>query len=303
MKQTTAIRGIIPALLTPMHDDESVNTTELGNQVERMIAGGAHGLFFLGTNGEAYILGEAEKLTVLEAGIAQAKGRLPVYAGTGCISTADTVRLSKRAEAMGADVLSIITPSFALASQEELYEHYAAVARQVSTPIVLYNIPARTGNKLLPETVARLAKDIDVIAGVKDSSGDLENLKAYLRQTRELDKAFAVLSGNDALILPCLKEGGAGGITGCANVYPATMSSIYNLFMAGKHDEAETTQRLIESLRAVFALGNPNTIVKTATELLGHPVGKCRAPFRRLSPECLTALQKVLDDNAAKGIM
>ena len=171
------IKGIIPPIVTPMSADESVNIPELRNQIERQIAGGVHGIFPFGTNGEGYILSMKEKEEVLEATIDQVKGRIPVYAGTGCISTRDTIYMSKRAEEMGADVLSIITPSFALASQKELYDHYCEVAKHVSIPIVLYNIPARTGNKLLPETVGKLARDVDVIMGAKDSSGDIENNK------------------------------------------------------------------------------------------------------------------------------
>jgi 4-hydroxy-tetrahydrodipicolinate synthase len=157
--------GIVPPIITPMNADESINIPELRNQIERQIAGGVHGIFCFGTNGEGYILSMKEKEEILEATIDQVAGRVPVYAGTGCISTADTVYMSRRAEEMGADVLSIITPSFALASQEELYRHYVEVAKHVNIPIVLYNIPPRTGNKLLPETVARLARDVDVICG------------------------------------------------------------------------------------------------------------------------------------------
>ena len=168
----TELKGIITPILTPMNADESVNLDELCRQIDRLIDGGVHGIFPFGTNGEGYILNENEKTEVLEAAIARVKGRVPVYAGSGCISTADTIRMSKKAEELGADVLSIITPSFAVASQKELYDHYVEVAKHVDTPIVLYNIPARTGNKLLPETVAKLAKDVDVIVGAKDSSGD-----------------------------------------------------------------------------------------------------------------------------------
>lgn len=218
MKQTE-LKGIITPILTPMNADESINTDELRTQIDRLIDGGVHGIFPFGTNGEGYILNEKEKCEVLEAAIDQVKGRVPVYAGSGCISTQDTIRMSKEAEKLGADVLSIITPSFAVASQKELYDHYVEVAKHVDTPIVLYNIPARTGNKLLPETVKKLAKDVDLIIGAKDSSGDWDNLKAYITETRELDKKFYVLSGNDSLILPALKEGGVGGIAGCSNVY------------------------------------------------------------------------------------
>ncbi len=301
MKQAE-VKGIIPAILTPMKDDESINIEMLRQQIERLIEGGVHGLFPFGTNGEGYILSENEKIEILEATIDQVKGRVPVYAGTGCISTADTIRMSKKASELGADILSIITPSFALASQKELYDHYVAVAKHVDIPIVLYNIPARTGNKLLPETVAKLAKDVDVIMGVKDSSGDWDNLLAYITMTRDLDKDFRVLSGNDSLILPCLKEGGAGGITGCANVYPRVMSSIYDLFQAGRLTEAQAAQDSIATLRAVFQYGNPNTIVKTAVALLGYNVGKCRAPFNQVPEEGIEALRKVLADNEAKGM-
>ena len=279
MKQTE-LKGIITPILTPMNADESINTDELRTQIDRLIDGGVHGIFPFGTNGEGYILNEKEKCEVLEAAIDQVKGRVPVYAGSGCISTQDTIRMSKEAEKLGADVLSIITPSFAVASQKELYDHYVEVAKHVDTPIVLYNIPARA----------------------KDSSGDWDNLKAYITETRELDKKFYVLSGNDSLILPALKEGGVGGIAGCSNVYPHVLSSIYNLFKEGKLEEAEAAQDSIASFRAVFKYGNPNTVVKKAVAMLGYPVGDCRRPFNYLCDEGVEALAKVLKENADKGM-
>ncbi|WP_295765468.1 4-hydroxy-tetrahydrodipicolinate synthase [uncultured Oscillibacter sp.] len=302
MKQVE-IKGIIPPVVTPMDPrDESVAIPELRNQIERQIAGGVHGIFPFGTNGEAYILSLKEKEEILEATIDQVKGRIPIYAGTGCISTRDTIYMSKRAEEMGADVLSIITPSFALASQKELYDHYCEVAKHVSIPIVLYNIPARTGNKLLPETVAKLAKDVDVILGAKDSSGDLENLRAYIRETRDVGKDFAVLAGNDGNILTCLKEGGAGGVAGRANLWPKTIASIYDHFVAGELEEAQAAQDAIASLQRVFKYGNPNTIIKKGVALLGYPVGDCRRPFNYLCDEGIEELKAVLKENEEKGI-
>ena len=227
------MKGIITPILTPMNPDETVNLEVLRQQIERLIQGGVHGIFPIGTNGEAYALSFDEKLAIIETCVDQVKGRVPVYAGTGCITTRETIELSKRAADLGADILSIITPSFAVASQKEMYDHYVEVAKHVDVPIVLYNIPARTGNKLLPETVAKLAKDVDVIMGAKDSSGDWDNLQAYIRLTQDLDKGFKVLSGNDSLILKSLQAGGAGGIAGCSNVYPHVLSSIYNLFVEG----------------------------------------------------------------------
>ncbi|MGT2751154.1 4-hydroxy-tetrahydrodipicolinate synthase [Streptococcus orisasini] len=299
---TIELKGIITPILTPMRDDESVNLDELRNQIERLIEGGVHGIFPFGTNGEGYILSYDEKIDVLKTTIEQVKGRVPVYAGTGCISTKETIQLSKAAQELGADVLSIITPSFALASQKELYDHYAAVAKEVDLPIVLYNIPARTGNKLLPETVEKLARDVDNIIGAKDSSGDWDNLKEYIHRTKNLDKKFFVLSGNDALILPALKEGGTGGIAGCSNVYPHVLSSIYDLFQEGKLEEAQQAQDSIADFRAVFQYGNPNTVVKTAVKLLGYPVGDCRRPFNYLPKEGIDALNAVLAANKEKGM-
>ena len=274
------LHGIVPPIITPMNADESINIPELRRQIERQIAGGVHGIFCFGTNGEGYILSMKEKEEILEATIDQVAGRVPVYAGTGCI----------------------ITPSFALASQEELYRHYVEVAKHVNIPIVLYNIPPRTGNKLLPETVARLARDVDVICGAKDSSGDIENLKAFIRVGQELGRPFSVFAGNDGAILTGLRAGGAGGIAGRANLYPKTVAAIYDSFVAGDIARAEECQQRISTLQRVFKFGNPNTIIKKAVNLLGYPVGECRRPFNYLCDEGVAELKAVLKENEELGL-
>lgn len=282
-----------------MNADESINEEELRKQVNRLIDAGVHGLFPFGTNGEGYILSAEEKEQVLKIVVDETKGRVPVYAGTGCVSTAETIKQSLMAKRVGADVLSIITPSFAAASQEELYNHYKEVAEAVDLPIILYNIPARTGNSLAPATVARLSK-IPNIVGVKDSSGNFDNMLQYIEKTKDSD--FIVLSGNDSLILWCLLAGGRGGIAGCANVYPDTMVNIYEQFVKGNIEKAREYQDSIRSFRDCFKFGNPNTIVKTAVSLLGFPVGKCRKPFSSLSEEGINAIKKVLEENKLKGM-
>ena len=294
------IKGIITPILTPMNEDESVNYNELKNQINRLIKAGVHGLFFYGTNGEGYILNAEEKKKILEVAVAEVNHRVPVYAGTGCISTKETVEMSKMAESIGVDVLSIITPSFAAASQYELTEHFTTVAKAVKTPVVLYNIPARTGNSLAPATVKKLA-EIDNIVGAKDSSGNFDNMLQYIEATRSR-KDFAILSGNDSLILWCLLAGGKGGIAGCSNVYPENMVGIYENFIKGDMEQARFCQDRIRALRNVFKFGNPNTIVKKAVKLLGHNVGECRAPFNYLSPEGMDALKKVIDDYKKDGM-
>lgn len=293
------IKGIIAPILTPMDEQENVNTTELRRQVDRLIDAGIHGIFAFGTNGEGYILSEAEKELVLQTVIEQTAGRVPVYAGSGCVSTRDTIRMSRRAKDMGADVLSIITPWFAAASWEELVEHYTAVAKAVDMPIVLYNIPARTGNALQPATVERLSA-VENIVGAKDSSGNFDNMLQYIERTK--DRSFAVLSGNDSLILWNLLAGGTGGIAGCANVFPKNMVEIYEAFQRGDLERARICQDNIRAFRNCFKYGNPNTIVKTAAAMQGWPVGGCRKPFDHVSDEGKRAIWEVLRQYRELGI-
>ncbi len=295
----TEIKGIIPPILTPMDEEENVNEKELRNQVNRLIGAGVHGIFAFGTNGEGYALSESEKESILEVVIEETAGRVPVYAGSGCITTKDTIRMSQKAKSLGADVLSVITPWFAAASQNDLLEHYKEVAKAVDMPIVLYNIPARCGNALLPATVAKLA-EIDNIVGAKDSSGSFDNMLQYIELTREKD--FAILSGNDSLIYWNLLAGGAGGIAGCANVFPKNMAGIYDAFISGDLKQAKALQDNIRPFRNCFRFGNPNTIVKTAVTLLGYPVGSCRRPFDQISQEGQKALSQVLEEYRQKGI-
>lgn len=293
------VKGIIAAMVTSMHDDESLNMEEIKNQVNRQIAAGVDGVFCLGTNGEAYILSEDEKLRIIETVVKAADGRVPVYAGTGMPGTADTIRLSKKAKELGADVLSVISPYFAAISQDEIYNHYAELASVVDLPIVMYNMPARTGNNIAPDTVARLSK-VDGIVGVKDSSGNFDNMKQYIELTDP--ETFSVLSGNDALILWNLLAGGSGGITAVANIYPEVMVSIYQYFQQGDLEAAKKAQDSIRPIRNCFKFGNPNTVTKTAARIAGNPVGPCRRPFCSLSDAAIAKIRETVEADHARGM-
>ena len=295
------VHGIIAAMVTSMNPDETLNEAEIRHQVNRQIAAGVDAVFCLGTNGEFYIQSEEEKLEVIRIVVDEVAGRVPVYAGTGCPGTKDTIRMSLKAKELGADVLSIICPYFAAANQQEIYNHYAAVAQAVDLPIVVYNIPARTGNAVAPATIGKLAHTFKNIVGVKDSSGNFLNMQQYIEETRDLED-FSVLSGNDALIFDNLVNGGAGAIAGCSNIYPKTICSIVSLYREGKLQEALEVQRSLVSLRDTFKYGNPNTMIKYATKLMGYPVGDCRSPFNSISGDGKEALKKVLEENKAKGM-
>ncbi|NCB53203.1 MAG: dihydrodipicolinate synthase family protein, partial [Clostridia bacterium] len=236
---TKLVKGIIAAMVTSMNEDESLNESEIRNQVRRHITAGANGVFCLGTNGEAYILSEEEKCRIISIVVDEVDGRVPVYAGTGCPGTADTIRLSQKAKELGANVLSVISPYFAAISQQEIINHYTELASSVDMPIVMYNMPARTGNNIAPETVEKLSR-ISNIVGIKDSSGNFDNMLQYIERTDR--KTFSVLSGSDSLILWVLLAGGDGGITAVANIYPETMVSIYQNFIKGDVAAAKAAQ-------------------------------------------------------------
>ncbi len=268
-------KGIIPAMATPFRQDGSLNLEELGNQVERFIKSGVHAIFTLGTNGEFYALSFDEKVQVMETVIEKTAGRIPVWVGTGCVTTEETIRLSKRAEQAGATALSVITPYFGQVSQKAMVGHYKAVAKAVSLPILMYNIPARTGNSISRETVAELAQ-VENIIGIKDSSGNFDNTLQYLEAT---DRKFAVIAGNDSLILSTLMAGGVGAIAGTGNIVPERLVEMYNAWESGDIAKATALQDSIRPIRDCLKLGNPNSVIKRAANLIGYPVGPARAPF------------------------
>ncbi|MEA5085267.1 MAG: 4-hydroxy-tetrahydrodipicolinate synthase [Lachnospiraceae bacterium] len=287
------IKGIVAAMVTPMFADGSINEAELRNQVNRQIAAGVDGIFTLGTNGEFYIMSMEEKKRVMQIVVDEAKKRVPIYAGAGCVSTADTVELSQAAQEMGVDALSLVTPYFAALNQSELYEHFSSVSKSVDVPIVLYNIPARAGVSIDYTTVAKLANNCSNIKGVKDSSGNFDNILRYIEATDS--ENFSVLSGNDSLILWTLMAGGKGGITAVANVLPEVMVSIYQNYIKGDIAAAKTAQDSIRAIRDCFKYGNPNSIIKAATNIIGQPVGPCRKPFGLISDEAIKGITETID--------
>ena len=285
--------GVLPAMVTPMHEDGRINEEELRAQVRRHQQSGVHGIFCLGTNGEFYAMDEAEKIRVMEIVVDENAHRLPICAGVGCVTTAQTVRLAERAQQIGVDALSVITPYFGQVSQPALIAHYRAVARSVDLPVILYNIPARTGVSIAYQTVETLAA-ISNIVGIKDSSGNFDNTLRYLECT---GRTWNVLAGNDSLILSTLMAGGTGAIAATANLFPRRVSQIYEQFRAGNLQKATEIQDGLRAIRDCFQLGNPNTVIKHAANLLGHPVGPVRAPFGGDSALWTPAIQAVLDAN------
>ena len=284
--------GIIAAMSTPFFEDETLNEEELRHQVDRLIGAGVHGIFALGTNGENYAMDFAEKVRVMEIVIDQAKRRVPVYVGTGCVTTKETVALTRKAAELKADCASVVSPWFAANTQDGLYQHYKAVAEAAQIPVLIYNMPARTGVNVHYTTMQKLGQ-IENIVGIKDSSGNFDNMQRYLEIP---DRNFSVLSGNDSLILPCLLCGGQGGISGISNVLPERMVAIYTQWEKGDLKEAWRVQRSIRPLRDCMAAGNPNSVVKRAAYFVGQKLGPVHAPFNISDPNLDAAIKKALAD-------
>ena len=285
-------KGIIAAMSTPFYEDESINEQELRNQVDRFIKAGLHGIFTLGTNGENYAMTFEEKVRVMSIVIDQAKHRIPVYVGTGCVTTRETIALTRKARELGGDCASIVCPYYAENTQKGLYNHYKAVAEAVDLPVLIYNMPARTGVNMDYHTVADLSRVPNII-GIKDSSGNFDNMLRYLESTD--NKTFAVLSGNDSLILWCLLAGGRGGITGISNVLPERMLAIYTNWEKGDLKEARRVQDSIRPLRDCMKMANPNSVVKRAAYFVGQNLGPVRAPFNVQDEKLDAAIKNALE--------
>lgn len=285
------LKGIIPAMLTPLTKEQTVNVKGIQQLTNYLIKSGVHGLFTLGTNGEFHLFSAEEKMKIAQSIIDEVNGRVPVIVGTGGNSTEEVIELSKKMEEIGADALSVITPYFISPTQEELIVHFEKIAEATSLPVLLYNIPPRTGVNLAPETVARLAK-VPNIVGIKDSSGNFENIEQYIRVTKEDD--FSVFAGTDSLILKTLMAGGVGAVAATANMIPDIVVSIYNSWLEGNVEEAQKAQEKLQPLRDTFKYGTLPSPLKKAVELYGIPVGPPKLPVSELSGDALEKVKEMV---------
>jgi 4-hydroxy-tetrahydrodipicolinate synthase len=272
-------QGAFTALVTPFKNGQ-VDYRALEEYIEWQIAQGIDGLVSCGTTGESATLTHEEHNEVNRRVLLAAKGRVPVMAGTGSNSTAEAIALTRAAQNSGADAALMVTPYYNKPSQEGIFRHYKAVAEQVSMPILVYNVPARTGVNLLPETVARLT-EISNIVGIKEASGSLDQVK----KIREFCPGLDVFCGEDALTVEMMALGAKGVISVTANVVPADVKKMVSLALKGKIDEARKMQQKLMPLHgAMFLESNPQP-VKVALKMLGRGNGEFRLPLWGLSPE------------------
>ncbi len=269
-----SIRGVLTAIVTPFTASGELNLTALRQQVERQLAAG-NGIFCGGTNGEFFVLNEAEKIAVAETCVEAVAGRAPVVVHIGEVSTRETIRLGQQIARSGVDAVSVITPWFVPLKQDELVSHYMAIADALSVPVFLYNIPARTGNTIEPQTARRLAAHGNII-GIKDSAGSYDSLKGFLDAVRDID-GFNVLNGPDSLIHQGFVDGCSACISGLANVAPREINAIWSTFQAGDIAASRLAQENVTGLRTdLYKVAFSPAAVKKALQLMGHEVGDSR---------------------------
>ena len=290
-------KGAGVAIVTPMYDNGEVNYEKLGELLEEQIAKGTDAVIICGTTGESSTLTHEEHLDVIRYAIKKVAGRVPVVAGTGSNCTETAVYLSQEAEKAGADGLLLVTPYYNKATQKGLRIHYSKIAESVSLPIILYNVPSRTGCNLQPETVAWLVKNVENIVGVKEASGNISQVAKIMSLTGgEID----LYSGNDDQIVPILSLGGIGVISVLSNVAPTQTHEIVASYLDG--DVKRSCQLQIDAIELVDALFcevNPIP-VKTALNLMGKEAGPLRGPLCEMDEANVERLKAAME---AYGIL
>ncbi len=292
--------GIHIPIITPFKDDYSIDEDGLRRLVDYCIEEQkADGLVPCGTTGESPTLSHAEHQRVIEIVIQAAAGRVPVIAGTGSNSTREAIDMTRHAEQAGAAASLQVCPYYNKPEQHGLMAHFEAIAKSTSLPLILYNIPGRTGRLIEWKTLVELAK-IDNIVGVKDAAANISQSMALLAVTRTLSKKFYVLSGEDALTYPLLCLGGDGAIAAVAHVIGKELHEMMQAMARGDYKAAQDIHfRTLDIVNALFIETNP-VPVKTAMEMMGQPAGTLRLPLVPMRPEtrehlrkCLQALGKI----------
>ena len=281
-------KGSIVAIVTPF-DNQRIDEAKLKGLIEFQIANGTDGIVPCGTTGESATLTHEEHHRVIDFTIKVVDGRVPVIAGTGSNSTSESISLTKHAKAAGADGALLITPYYNRPTQKGLIAHFKAVAEAVDIPMIIYNVPSRTGVNMLPESLAEL-NNVPQIVGVKEASGSLQQITELITLCPQLN----VLSGDDFIVMPVMSVGGKGVISVVANVAPRLMADMVDAFEAGDFLNASQIQRDVFPLcQAMFLETNPIP-VKTSLALMGKVKGDLRLPLVGMSEGNLKKLKEIL---------
>lgn len=275
-------KGAGVAIVTPMKENLEVNYDKLDEMLEEQIAGGTDAIVICGTTGESATMTEEEHAATTRFAIERVNHRIPVIAGTGSNCTRTAIQLSKEAQEDGADGLLLVTPYYNKATQNGLIAHYTAIAESVKLPIVLYNVPSRTGCNIQPQTAVYLAKNVENIVAIKEASGDISQVATLMQMA---DGCIDLYSGNDDQIVPMMSLGAKGVISVLSNVAPKETHDIVALYNEGKVKESCDLQlKALPLIHALFSEVNPIP-VKKALNLMGKEVGPLRGPLSEMEEE------------------
>ena len=284
-------KGAGVAIVTPFTQDDKVNFEELGKMIDFQIAGGTDAIIICGTTGESSTLTHEEHDACIKFAVEHTAGRVPVIAGTGSNSTAEAIRLSTHAQNNGADSLLLVTPYYNKATQKGLIQHYTAIANSVDLPIILYNVPSRTGVNILPQTAVTLAKNVKNIVAVKEASG---NISQVAELAALADGCIDIYSGNDDQVVPLLSLGGVGVISVLSNVMPKLTHDMVMSYLNGDVKLSRQLQLSVMNLnKALFCEVNPIP-VKEALNMMGWNAGAVRSPLCEMEPQHKELLRKEL---------
>ncbi|GLO66358.1 MULTISPECIES: 4-hydroxy-tetrahydrodipicolinate synthase [Oceanobacillus] len=283
---------VLTAMVTPFDKHEEIDFQALDYLIDHLINNGSDGLVVAGTTGESPTLTHGERMKLFEYVVKKVNGAVPVIAGTGSNYTKASIELTKEVSKTGVDGVMLVAPYYNKPSQDSMYEHFKVIAESTELPVMLYNVPGRTGVDMDVSTVVRLSQ-IDNIVSIKDASGNLEKMTNIIRLT---DENFSVYSGEDSLTLPALAIGAAGIVSVSSHIIGNDMQEMIHRFEQGQVAEAANIhQRVLPVMQEMFA--NPSPVpVKTALNIQSVPVGKVRLPLIELNDEQLQNLQSVLSD-------
>lgn len=288
MNKALSIKGVVCPMVTPFDEANCVDFESARSVVEFLLARGIPTLMISGTTGEGMLLSVVERKALCEVVVEQVAGRAAVVAHAGCISTADTVELTRHAESVGATAASIIVPYFFTYEDDSLFNHFVSVANAVPDfPILLYTFPGNAKNDISPLLLERLLRAVPNIVGIKVSNTNLLRLQEYLKVGKDRLLTFC---GVDGLMLPALALGAQGQVSGNANAFPQVFCRLYDAFMAGDIEQARRHQRTINRIRLLLRDGLHPAYYKAALKLRGVPAGFVRPPMRELVPEELEEL-------------
>lgn len=281
------------AIITPFNEDGTVNYDAFGEIIEAQIKGGSDAIIVCGTTGESSTMNDEEHIAVIKYCVDKVAKRVPVIAGSGSNCTREAVNISREAERVGADGLLCVTPYYNKCTQEGLYQYYKAISDAVNIPIIMYNVPSRTGTTIQPETAVRIAKKVKNVVAIKEASG---NISAVAKLASLAEGCIDIYSGNDDQVLPILSLGGKGVISVWSHVAP---KKVHDMVMAFLDGDIATAQKLqleaIDVIGALFSEVNPIP-VKAAMNMLGFNAGPVRAPLTELSDKNKEVLKKSLKE-------